>query len=303
MELAWGHAFELLLAALHPGGRLLLGVENFFGLHRLIALRPELTDSDWVVADEYDSSRPAGLARVTARLTGAGLEVTRTYAAYPRPIAPTILLDTEILSAAADPGYAAPWGYLASVLGRSVAPLDEVLADPARLAVGALRHGTVSELAPAWILVAHNVAAGDEPIGGPPGDALPDAVIACEEARIEARRTAQGWTRSHDGESEPVPSGRTLEDLLISACLMRDLPAIPRWSAHGKAAQSRVSPRTRSSSDPTVPSSVSRPPGNQRWRSYRSRGTGGRRLCSPLAGPDGRRRSRGDAGGDGWPRL
>ena len=226
VELAWGHAFELLLGALHPGGRLLFGVENFFGLHRLIALRPELTDSDWVVADEYDSSRPAGLARVTARLTRAGLDVTRTYAAYPRPIAPSILLDTGILAAAADPGCAAPWGYLASMLGRSVAPLDDVLADPARLAVGALRHGTAAELAPGWILVAYNVPAGDEPIGGRPGNALPDAVIAGEEARIELRRTAEGWTRSLDGESEPVPSGRTLEDLLISACLMRDLPAI-----------------------------------------------------------------------------
>jgi hypothetical protein len=226
VELAWGEAFGLLLAALRPGGRLLLAVENFLGLHRLVALQAEVTDSDWVVAGEHDPSRPAGLARVLARLGGAGLDVARTYAAYPAPTAPTVLLGGEIL---ADEELR---GFLEATLGRACIPLRDVLTDPGRLAVGALRHGAAAALAPAWVMLARRApdTADAPPAGEPAAEvAPPEALVAGGPDRYDIRRRpAGGWTRRRDGiaEIEAVPRGRTLESLLIEACLRRDLPTV-----------------------------------------------------------------------------
>jgi hypothetical protein len=208
-DLSWGEAFDLLVASVRPGGRVLLAVENFFGLHRLVALRPELTDSDWVVSDEYDVTRPTGLARVMARFGQAGLDVDRAYAAYPLPLAPAVLLDRDILADDARSGF------VASMLGRAERSTDEALADPVRLAAGAVRHGAVADVAPAWIVVARAP-------GGPAGS-FPSALIDAGGQRVEVRRTAEGWVQDNDG---AVPAGRTLEELLIAASLRRDLPAV-----------------------------------------------------------------------------
>ncbi|MET0416964.1 MAG: hypothetical protein ABW022_13180 [Actinoplanes sp.] len=180
---SWEETLGLLTALLRPGGRLLLGAENAFGLHRLVALPPEPADADWVMPGERT---PAGPARLAERLGAAGLGVTRTYAAYPG-----VLLGPEIL---ADPSLA---GYVAATLSAAYAEADAgLLADPVRLAAGALRHGLAADLAPSWVAVT-----GD-------GE-WPDAVIG--DARVDR---------------SSLPHGRTLEDLLLAACRRRDLPAV-----------------------------------------------------------------------------
>jgi len=220
-QLAWGEAFELLVAALRPGGTLLLAVENFLGLHRLVALPSEETDSDWVAVGEHDQTRPAGLARVRDRLGSAGLYVARTYAAYPAPTAPTALLGAEIL---ADEGLR---GFLEATLGAACRPVENVLTDPGRLAISALRHGAADELAPAWLMLAQRDGTG--PVQRAAGGDLPEAVVATGPEGYDIRwHPADGWIRSRHGlaEVEALPRGRTLEDLLIGGCLGRDLSAV-----------------------------------------------------------------------------
>ncbi|MET8147506.1 hypothetical protein ACIBSW_05615 [Actinoplanes sp. NPDC049668] len=176
VETSWGDSLDLLLELLRPGGTLLLTVENHLGLHRLVAPPGRPADADWTVAGEHDPSRPAGLGRARDRLGRAAV----AYAAYPDPLAPTLVLE------AAELDREEVGGALSALLARAVEPLDQVLTDPRRLAVSALRHGAAAALAPAWIL-----AAG---------------------AGVDLRRE--------------LPSGRTLHDLLLRAALERDLPAV-----------------------------------------------------------------------------
>jgi hypothetical protein len=171
----WDETLGLLTALLRPGGRLLLGAENTFGLHRLVGLPAALSDADWVLPEQRT------LAELTARL-----EVARTYAAYPGLAAPSVLLSPAMLAEAPAAGFVAAALSAAGPTG-----------DAVRLATGALRHGLAAELAPAWFIVAG------------PVDGLPDAVL--------------------DGRAidlTEVPRGRTLADLLLSACRRRDLPAV-----------------------------------------------------------------------------
>ncbi|MFC7480989.1 hypothetical protein ACFQX7_14445 [Luedemannella flava] len=235
-ELTWGEAFDQLVAALAPGGRLLFGMANPVGAHRLVALPAEPTDADWDHPGEYDLSRPAGLARVLARLAEAGLDVDRTYAAYPSPAAPAVLLGDAILADGAVSGY------LAAALSRSFAasaargdgvaaaqaggPTGWVLTDPGRLARRAVRHGLAAELAPGWVFAARRA-------GGDAAGELPEAVV--DGRRID-RDPVRGWVG--DG-GACVPPGRTLEDLLIGAAVRREMgearTLLARWQGGAAA--------------------------------------------------------------------
>lgn len=232
-QLGWGPAVEALLGVLRPGGTLLLGVENFLGVHRLVALPGEPADAQWVTPGEYDDSRPAGLARVRSRLTAAGLDVARTYAAYPAPTAPAALLGEEVL---ADGELR---GFLHATLRRVCTPSGDVLSDPRWLAVNALRHDAAALLAPAWVLVARRPAAAGTDTAAPGGfpdaagdfpDAaggFPDAVVDTGPARQEIRREPGGrWVRGLGGGVRPVPVGRTVEELMTAACRVHDLPTV-----------------------------------------------------------------------------
>ena len=177
VELGWGKTLDLLLDLLRPGGLLLLGVENFLGLHRLVTLPPAVTDSDWAPPAEDDPTRPAGLSRVRERL---GLPVARVYSAYPSPQAPTALLDTTRRSREDQ----------AATLARACATVDDVLMDPRRIADAAARHGAAAELAPAWILTTQDIAVPDGPADVPLPD-FADRPHAVRELIIERDRLEQ----------------------------------------------------------------------------------------------------------------
>jgi SAM-dependent methyltransferase len=189
-DLSWEETLGLLLAVLRPGGRLLLGVPNDFGLDRLVALPPSPADTDWVTPDG-----PVTSADLHPRLAAAGFPVVREYAAYPGA-----LLGAEVL---ADPGLR---GFLGATL-TAAAPAEGRLADPGRLIAGALRHGLAAQLAPGWILLAGEIAAG------------PAAVLPTGAVRLDGGAWFQG-----DG--TPIPAGRTLADLILAACGRRALPAV-----------------------------------------------------------------------------
>ncbi|WP_433383522.1 hypothetical protein ACQPZX_21585 [Actinoplanes sp. CA-142083] len=192
-DLTWDETLGLLLALLRPQGRLLLGVENAFGLHRILALPPMPADTDWAEAE----GRPAGPADLHERLASAGFPVVREYAAYP-----SALLGAEVLS---DPSLR---GYLSATLTAAPRPSDALLADPGTLVTGALRHGLAASLAPGWILLAGDIPAG------------PAAVLSGS----KLGRDAAGHWALDDGTA--VPLGRTLEDLVLAACRQRAMPAV-----------------------------------------------------------------------------
>ncbi|MFC3505592.1 hypothetical protein ACFOOK_32175 [Micromonospora krabiensis] len=248
-DLTWYETLTLLVATLRPGGALLLAVENHLGLHRLVAAPTAVTDSEWATVGEYDPDRPAGLARLRARLTDAGLRLTDAHTAWPSPLAPTVLLAPGLL---ADPEVV---GFLQATLGRACAGWPEALTDPGRLAATAVRHGAATELAPAWILRAERATlgwggsdhtAGDaaepghrvgaSPSGPERGAGRPVGLVALGDDRFDVVDGAgRPLVRRADGTTTPVPTGRTVEDLLIGAALRHDLPTVRellhRWQA------------------------------------------------------------------------
>ncbi|MFI5891779.1 hypothetical protein ACIA5D_16865 [Actinoplanes sp. NPDC051513] len=210
-DLSWDETLGLLLAVLRPQGRLLLGVENTFGLHRILALPPAPADTDWAVA----VGRPAGPADLHGRLAAAGFPTVREYAAYP-----SALLGAEVLSDPALRGYleatltAAPRASGAPPPWNGTSPaatpgaIPSLLADPGPLVTGALRHGLAASLAPGWILLAGDIPAG------------PAAVLG----GVTLGRDADGrWVR---GDGTSIPLGRTLEDLVLAASQKRALPVV-----------------------------------------------------------------------------
>ena len=216
VDLSWQDTLNLLLAVLRPQGRLLLGMENLAGLHRLVMLPREPGDGEWTTADEYDDTRPAGASQLRHRLERAGLDVIGHYAAFPAPGTPTALFGGDILT---DPRVG---GFLAATVGSAGSPAGPVLADAGRLASRVARHGLAAELAPGWVVVARRPSDG-------PAEPTPEAVVAGGAEVHEVHRDAAGrWIRRavDTGEAETLPLGPTLEDRLLSASLRHDLPTL-----------------------------------------------------------------------------
>lgn len=221
-EQSWADDLGLLAGVLRSGGRLLLALENLFGLHRLLAPAAEPADADWADVGGYDPARPAAPARLRAALREAGLTVVRDYAAFPSPGQPAVLLGGELL--AADEVR----GFVAAAVRSVCVPQGGALADPRRVATGALRAGIAAELAPAWFVLARRG----------PAEALdtPAGIVADGPVADEVRRDAAGrWTRG----GAAVPTGGTLDELLLAASLRRDLPGLRElltaWQAGGTA--------------------------------------------------------------------
>lgn len=103
----WDGVLARLVAAVRPGGALLLRLDNPLGLHRLVATSPwyaDRNDSAWVVGGVLDRAHPANREQLRERLTGAGLRPTACWAAYPTAGAATALLDADQLDRDAGSG-------------------------------------------------------------------------------------------------------------------------------------------------------------------------------------------------------
>jgi hypothetical protein len=255
-DMSWAESLELLLAALRPGGRLVLALDNPLGIHRLVALAPgpdEDPDSAWPPV-EHDRTRPRSLVGLAERLTTAGLEVRESYFGYAQPAAPGVLIAAAGTAVADTELYGYLDGTVAAAAGEAFSGVP-VLADPRQLAVSALRGGAGAHLAPLWLVVADRPAEDGEPDGAPsPRIDLPEVLVADAGADAEQRR---GWSVAYAVEPEggvwtrrlveardprvraagPVrrdparlagslPAGRCLEDLLLTACLRRDVPRL-----------------------------------------------------------------------------
>ncbi|MDY7088165.1 MAG: hypothetical protein SYR96_24040 [Actinomycetota bacterium] len=148
---------DRLAEAVHPDGVLLLMHDNRLGVHHTVRLQPgarERLDSDWYVADdENDAQRPASPEQLAARLAQAGLTVAASYAAFPEPTAPSVLVGEGLLGVVSSPlrprlGTALSQAFAAAFRGRPV------LSDPRRLVNRALRAGAEATVAPAWLVIA-----------------------------------------------------------------------------------------------------------------------------------------------------
>jgi hypothetical protein len=193
----WAESVRALRRSLRPGGALLLAVENELGVHRLVDRGLATSrDSGWLPLGEF-APKPGNPARLADRLTADGLTVTWLATAWPLPSAPSLAATVDVLREG-------PTGALSAVVTGAVATAYAelpVLADPRRLAAAAVRAGLGPELAPGWLVLAVDGAA--------PPTRLPGLLTA-------------------GGPVSELPEGRLLEELLITACLRHDLPALRR---------------------------------------------------------------------------
>jgi hypothetical protein len=207
LVLPWADGLAALKSRLAPGGRLLLGAENSFGIERLVQPDPTVTvprDEDWPADVRGDAAAPAGLKTVLAALETAELSVTRTYAVYPNLVEATV-------------GLSAIDGPLAAaVVARAVATKfsGPTLTDPYRTTQEAVAAGLGSELAPGWFFVVGAEAPGVLPDGAIPagsGVLLEEELLAA--LRIDdtaaLRRTVPAyveWLRAQDATVAAVAS-------------------------------------------------------------------------------------------------
>ncbi|MFF4878548.1 class I SAM-dependent methyltransferase [Micromonospora sp. NPDC000668] len=257
----WDGVLARLVAAVRPGGALLLRLDNPLGLHRLVATSPwyaDRNDSAWVVGGVLDRAHPANREQLRERLTGVGLRPTACWAAYPTAGAATALLDADQLDRDAGSGLFDAVLHGACAGGFTTAP---VLQDPARLAVDALHAGRAADLAPGWLMLARRPVRPDDPATPAADGDLPAVLAQTGQPGIgvlEVFDGPSGWRwgftapasasvpaaapfasreaayRDPGALTGPVPSGRLLRTLLLDAALRRDL-AMLRTLLHGYA--------------------------------------------------------------------
>ncbi|MFF0122060.1 class I SAM-dependent methyltransferase [Micromonospora arida] len=248
--LGWDGVLARLVAAVRPGGALLLRLDNPLGLHRLVDTTPwyaRRDDSAWMIGGVLDRAHPANRDQLRERLGAAGLRPTACWAAYPGVSTPTALLDADHLDRGAGSGLFDAVLHGACAGGFTSAM---VLQDPARLAVDALHAGRAADLAPGWLTLAHRPADPttptvdrDLPVAlvqtGSPGIGVLEVLqapsgrcwglIPATEATTPAIApfaSREAAYRDADALSGPVPSGGLLRTLLLDAALRRDLATL-----------------------------------------------------------------------------
>ncbi|MDG4808974.1 class I SAM-dependent methyltransferase [Micromonospora sp. WMMD1120] len=256
--LGWDAVLARLVAAVRPGGALLLRLDNPLGLHRLVDTTPwyaRRDDSAWTIGGVLDRAHPTNRDHLRERLTTAGLRPVACWAAYPDASTPTALLDADHLDRDAGSGLFDAVLHGACAGGFASAT---VLQDPARLAVDALHAGRAADLAPGWLTLARrpadptpSSADGDLPVAlvqtGRPGIGVLEvlhgpsgprwgltAVTGVDAPVVAPFASREAAYRDPDALSGPVPSGRLLRTLLLDAAVRRDLAAL-RTLLHGYA--------------------------------------------------------------------
>ncbi|PWR08154.1 hypothetical protein DKT68_16770 [Micromonospora acroterricola] len=260
-RLGWDGVLARLVAAVRPGGALLLRLDNPLGLHRLVSTTPWYAgrdDSAWLIGGVLDQAHPANRDQLRARLTDAGLRQVACWAAY-ADTAATALLDADQLDRGAGSGLFD--AVLHGACARGFAQ-QTVLQDPARLAVDALHAGRAADLAPSWLMLARRPGGPDDRATPTAGGDLPVALAQTGQPGIgvlEVHDGPSGWRwgltpptgtitaaagpfasreaayRDPGALAGPVPTGRLLRTLLLDAALRRDLATL-RTLLHGYAA-------------------------------------------------------------------
>ncbi|XVV13180.1 hypothetical protein ACQP2X_02155 [Actinoplanes sp. CA-131856] len=228
-QLSAGELIDRLASAVRPDGALILLHDNNFALHHTLRLEPgarERQDSAWYPVDEHDVHRPASREQLIARLSDAGLTVGSSYAAFPEPATPTVLVGEGLLGEVSSPlrprlGTALSQAYATAFRNRPV------LTDPRRLINRAVRAGAESTVAAAWLVVAR--AAGAAPvapghellIGDPRGTFVYEIAAGADGVRtsvlqsLEAPVERYGLRRVSEPAAPGADRGYVLEERLL----------------------------------------------------------------------------------------
>ncbi|MEV6306185.1 hypothetical protein AB0M02_42705 [Actinoplanes sp. NPDC051861] len=236
----WTESVRALKRTLRPGGTLLLTVGNELGVHRLVepgTPTAARTGDAWRPLGEFGSA-PGRPDRLAAVLGAEGLPVTGLAAIWPLPENPALLATPETLRYGPLDALAA----LAAAAVGSAYTSKVVLTDPRRIAAAAVRRGLGAELAPAWLAVAHLAPRPAVPFPLPPG-----LLTTSGDAGVTVAELAggpDGWhrrvVRGTAALNGPLPAGRLLEELLLTAALGHDLPALRRLLTGWMAALPRT---------------------------------------------------------------
>ncbi|GAA2619452.1 hypothetical protein [Paractinoplanes durhamensis] len=233
-QMSAGELLDRLAEAVRPDGVLLLTYDNHLGVHHTVRLDPggrEATDAAWYSIDDHDPHRPASAEQLTDRLTAAGLVVDVTYAAFPEPSAPSVLVGPGLLGNVDSPlrprlGTALGQAFTAGFRGRAV------LSDPRRLINRALRAGAESTVAPAWLIIARAPGVSAvPPIEGREflaGDVRGTFVYTVGESTTVLEPLAEpverdGLRRIAEPEAPGADTGYVLEERLLHLCATADL--------------------------------------------------------------------------------
>jgi hypothetical protein len=231
---------DRLAEAVRPEGVLVLMHDNQLGLHHTVELEPgarETQDAAWYALDDHDQHRPASREQLVDRLTDTGLAITATYAAYPEPAIPTVLVGEGLLGNVSSPlrprlGTAISQALAAGFRGKSV------LSDPRVLANRALRAGAEGTFAPAWLVIAarrptqetdekHELLVGD-PHGtftyevASDGDRVRTTILE----RLNGPIEREGLRRIAKAEAPGAGLGYVLEERLLHLAAVHDLRQI-----------------------------------------------------------------------------
>jgi hypothetical protein len=238
-QMSAGELLDRLAGAVRPGGVLLLVHDNHLGVHHTVRLDPgarEADDSAWYPVDDHDPHRPASAEQLTDRLTAVGLTVDVSYAAFPEPSAPTILVGPGLLGNVDSPlrsrlGTALAQVFAAGFRGRAV------LSDPRRLVYRALRAGAENTIAPSWLVIARApdesatpTIQGQELLVGDMRGTFAYAVRATDDGEIRtvvldplAEPIEREGLRRIAEPTTPAVDGFVLEERLRHLCATADL--------------------------------------------------------------------------------
>ncbi|MBM2618137.1 hypothetical protein JIG36_21500 [Actinoplanes sp. LDG1-06] len=238
-QMSAAQLIDRLAAAVQPDGVLLLVHDNHFGVHHTVRLEPgdrERLDSDWYdPEDDNDTQYPASPEQLAARLAESGLTVAASYAAFPEPAAPTVLVGPGLLGEVSSPlrprlGTALSQAFAAAYRGRAV------LSDPRRLVRRALRAGAEGTVAPAWLVIARGsdqataVPAHELLIGDAHGTFAYEVAASADGAvrttvleQLEGPIEREGLRRISEPEAPGTDDGFVLEERLLHLAATNDL--------------------------------------------------------------------------------
>ena len=231
---------DRLAEAIRPDGVLLLVHDNHLGVHHTVRLEPgnrERLDSDWdAPEDENDPQRPASQEQLAARLAESGLTVGASYAVFPEPAVPTVLVGEGLLGVVSSP--LRP--QLGTALSRAITAAYRnrpVLSDPRRLVSRSLRAGAEATVAPAWLVIARaGDAAGIDRhellVGDPTGSFAYEVSSRQGDVRTTVLQPLSGpieragLRRVSEPATPGAESGYVLEERLLHHAATSDLRAL-----------------------------------------------------------------------------
>ncbi|MDF5751404.1 hypothetical protein [Spongiactinospora sp. TRM90649] len=236
----WRDTLAQVTGLVSEGGTLVLATRNDLGMDAFVEAKPyERTDGDWFPAG-LDPTYPARHEAVTRELHSHGLAERVCYAGFPSAHAPRALFSVETLNGAPPlPDAVTVAACAQRHHGR------QVIADPVRLAAKAFKYGLADRLAPLWLTVAHRPEPYASDTFPTPAALVEDNICehpwtrVCELVHDEIYGT---WTRrplpvaatlrmdrvlrEPDALSGPLPQGRLLDEVLLTACAFDDLPRV-----------------------------------------------------------------------------